>query len=95
MGQEEYTRGGTNARQIGEEFLIGDLAIGAATFAASASTTDVITHGLSATPTFMFAQTFAADTSTLLMVANSTTVTVTRVVTSATLGYSYIFGVLS
>ena len=95
MSGAAWTKGATNGAKIGDEFLIDDIIMGAAVFSANAATTDVITHGLSATPTLLFAQTFATDTSTLVMVANSTTVTYTRVVTSNTLGYSYIIGVLA
>ncbi len=95
MSGAPHTKGAWNGAKVGDEFLKDDIILGAAVFASTSATTDVITHGLSATPTLFFAQTFAADTSTLLMVANSTSVTVTRVVTSATLGYSYLLGVLA
>ncbi len=95
MSGAPHTKGAWNGAKVGDEFLKDDIIIGAAVFSTTAATTDVITHGLSTTPTLLFGQTFAADTSTLLMVANSTTVTVTRVVTSATLGWSYIIGVLA
>ena len=95
MSGGPHTKGAWNGAKVGDEFLKDDIILGAAVFASTTATTDVITHGLSTTPTLLFGQTFAADTSTLLMVANSTSVTVTRVVTSTTLGYSYIIGVLA
>jgi len=89
-----FTKAETNAKTIGDVFAIGDVLFGSASFGA-ASTTDVITHGLSTTPDFVIATT-AENTTAPSWTANTTSVTFTRAgTTTGAEAFSYIIGNLT
>ena len=86
-----YNKDLTNAAAFFDLFAASDFTSGVASMAASA-VTDVITHGLSGTPTFILVSRHAGATT---FVADGTSVTFTRAASTAAATYTYFIGVLA
>lgn len=76
-----YTKGATNAATIGDVFDLGDILVTSVAWAAAASSTATITHGLTGTPDWVQGYSTAGDLLTATI--NSTTVVFVRSTTGA------------
>lgn len=91
MGRS-YTRNFTDAAALMAEFTAGKFALGSLTFGATA-TTDVLTHGLGAAPTFVLIH--CSEAGNLSWAADTTSLTVTRETTVGAATWSYFIGILA
>lgn len=88
----EYGRNLTDAAALMAMFTAGKFKVGTLTFGATA-TTDALTHGLGAAPTFVMLQ--AKGEGYLSWAADSTTLTVTRATTVGADTWNYFIGILA
>lgn len=89
-----YNLDSQNAATLGNLFQLAKIKAGTLSFGATA-TTDVLTHGLAATPDFVIVARSEA-TGALTWTANTTSVTVTRAgSTTGAETWSYIVGILT
>jgi hypothetical protein len=88
----EYGRNLTDAAALMAEFTAGKFALGSLTFGATA-TTDALTHGLGAAPTFVLIH--CSEAGNFSWAADGTTLTVTRETTVGAATWSYLIGILA
>lgn len=86
---------GQNAKTIGNNFQLGKLKVGSATFNAT-TLTDTLVHGLGAAPDWVIL-TFSGETAGTVYKwsSDTTTLTVTRATTVAAETWSYFLGILT
>lgn len=92
MPSGPYTKGAQNATTIGDAFAYGDVLVGSVAWAAAASSTATVTHGLGTTPDWVVANESGGDAFSIT--SNSTSVTFVRTATGAGTIY-YLIGDLS